>query len=83
MSASTGLKTEGLVDKSCPWMNAHKIRSRGVSDEVYIDMHIVVDPQISVFDGHEIASQVQRRILAAMPEIKEVHVHVEPDGLSS
>ena len=74
--ASLAEEVPGVID-------AHKIRSRGISDEIYIDMHIVVDPTITVFVGHEIATQVQRTILKKMPEIKDVHVHVEPQGIDS
>lgn len=63
-------------------LDAHNIRTRGIVDEVFVDLHIVVDPQITVFDGHEIATQVQRLIRTRMDQVKEVYVHVEPDGLS-
>ena len=46
-------------------------------------MHIVVDPTITVFAGHEIATQVQHTILKEMPDIKEVYVHVEPKHIES
>ncbi len=63
--------------------DAHNIRTRGISDEVFVDLHIVVNPNMSVFQGHEVATQVQRTILDRMKQIKEVYVHVEPDSLSS
>jgi len=44
----------------------------------YVDLHIVVDGQLSVRDGHRIAHAVEREILNALPQVSEVLVHVEP-----
>jgi cation diffusion facilitator family transporter len=53
------------------------IRKMGFS--FYVDLHIVVDGQISVREGHSIAHQVEDTVLESLPQISEVLVHVEPE----
>jgi len=44
----------------------------------YVDLHIVVNGQIPVREGHRIAHAVEGEILKAVPQVSEVLVHVEP-----
>ncbi|MFW6074334.1 MAG: cation diffusion facilitator family transporter [Chloroflexota bacterium] len=57
---------------------AHAIRSRGGEDRVWVDLHIQVNPEMSVEDGHEIASEVARRVEDEFKRPADVTVHVEP-----
>jgi len=52
------------------------IRKMGLS--FYVDLHIGVDGNISVRDGHRIAHAVKRAIQEIDPRIADVLVHVEP-----
>jgi cation diffusion facilitator family transporter len=44
----------------------------------YVDLHVAVDGNISVRDGHDIAHEVKNAILATDARIADVLVHVEP-----
>lgn len=57
----------------------HKVRTRGMEGEVYADLHVLVDPQLSVVDAHAAASAVEAAIKGDFPQVAEVLVHVEPD----
>jgi cation diffusion facilitator family transporter len=52
------------------------VRKMGLS--FYVDLHIGVDANISVREGHHIAHVVKREIKATDPRIADVLVHVEP-----
>lgn len=52
------------------------IRKSGMT--YHADIHLVVDGDISVRTGHDIAHALKDKIRAAMPEIVDVLVHVEP-----
>ena len=52
------------------------VRKMGLS--FYVDLHIGVDANISVREGHHIAHVVKREIQATDPRIADVLVHVEP-----
>ena len=45
----------------------------------YVDMHVEVDPLITVRDGHAIAHQVKDVIRGRLPLVADVLVHVEPN----
>lgn len=55
----------------------HAIRSRVSGGSVVIDLHIQVDGQISVREGHNIAGAVETRILSECGDISDVLIHVE------
>ncbi|ELR70470.1 Cobalt-zinc-cadmium resistance protein [Fulvivirga imtechensis AK7] len=48
-----------------------------------VDMHIWVDSNISVADGHEIAHEVKNYIQENLPEIQDVLVHIEPSEIEA
>jgi cation diffusion facilitator family transporter len=52
------------------------IRKMGL--DFYVDLHVGVDGNISVRDGHAIAHEVKRAIQATDPRITDVLVHIEP-----
>lgn len=56
----------------------HKLRCRLVGKYVYVDVHILVDPNFSVHESHEIATRVSQKIKDENPMVKDVVVHIEP-----
>ncbi len=57
----------------------HAVRSRGFPDAIYMDLHILVDPHLTVAKAHEIAHQVERMLTERFPGVTDLVVHVEPD----
>lgn len=57
----------------------HAVRSRGRPDDVYMELHIQVDPEVSVREGHRRAHVVKARLMEHWPQIRDVVIHVEPD----
>jgi cation diffusion facilitator family transporter len=49
----------------------------------FVEMHIEVDPQMTVLRSHEIAHDVKNKIRGAMPEVSDVLVHIEPLGIAA
>jgi len=59
----------------------HGIRTRGTKDHIFMDLHILVDPALSVDQAHRIADNVEMYIRQRLPEVRDVVVHIEPrDG---
>ncbi len=56
----------------------HDFRVRRVGDVYEIDLHLQVDPGITVEQGHQIAREVKARLREQHPEVSKVLVHVEP-----
>ena len=65
-------KVNGVIDTEKCF-----IRKTGMT--YWVDLHLVVDGNITVRAGHEIAHNVKDEIRAQLPEIAEILVHVEPD----
>jgi cation diffusion facilitator family transporter len=59
-------------------LGCHDIRTRGSEAEVYVDLHIQVDPTISVAEGHAVAETVERALCAAFSQVVDAIVHLEP-----
>lgn len=57
----------------------HEFRARKVGDMIEIDLHLLVDPDLRITQGHEIAAQVKHAITSRHPEVLNVLVHIEPD----
>jgi cation diffusion facilitator family transporter len=55
-----------------------KLRVRKSGLEYFADIHIEVDPQITVAAGHEIGHAVKDRLLHEFPALRDVLVHLEP-----
>jgi cation diffusion facilitator family transporter len=52
------------------------VRKMGFS--FYVDLHIVVDGELTVREGHLLSHKVEDELLGALPRVAEVLVHVEP-----
>jgi cation diffusion facilitator family transporter len=57
----------------------HDIRARYSGPQIFVEVHIVVDPNLSVRQGHEIAREVKWRLLGDLHDVTRVIVHVDPD----
>ena len=51
--------------------------------ECFVDMHVEVDPELTVRQAHGIAHQVKDRVREAVPSVRDVLVHIEPGAKSS
>ena len=44
----------------------------------FVDLHIHVDPEMTVARSHALAHEVKKQLKAEFPRIQDVLVHVEP-----
>jgi len=56
----------------------HKIRTRGRPDDIYVDLHVQVNPDMHVDEAHKISYAIEAAIKKAIPEVTDVVVHIEP-----
>jgi cation diffusion facilitator family transporter len=63
--------------------DAHAIRTRYIGPDIALDLHVEVDPDLTVREGHDIAECVSRHIREEFNEVIDIVVHVEPDGDSA
>lgn len=56
----------------------HDIKLRSYGPNYIVDLKIVVEDQLSVVEGHNIACQVEKKIVNNSEDVKDVMVHVDP-----
>jgi cation diffusion facilitator family transporter len=65
-----------------PGVNAvEKCIVRKTGFQYLVDMHVEVDPRMTVQQGHEIAHHVKDKVCAAVPAVRDVLVHIEPGAV--
>lgn len=57
----------------------HGLRTRRMASQALVDVHVQVDPRISVSEGHRIGELARQQLLQAHPEVLDVLVHVDPE----
>ena len=57
----------------------HQLRNRLMGQDIFVDVHVLVSPTISVSEGHFIAQNVHYKLMKAMPNVKDVTVHIDPE----
>ncbi len=56
----------------------HKIRSRGRPDDIHVDLHVQVNPNMHMDDAHKVSYAIEEAIKKEIPQITDVVVHMEP-----
>ena len=57
----------------------HMLRTRRMGDDVLVEVHIVVGPQVTVSEGHMISDMVRASLKAKHENISDVMVHIDPE----
>jgi cation diffusion facilitator family transporter len=57
----------------------HKLRTRTVGREVFLDLHILVDPNLSIAAAHEISENLEKALDGQITRPVNITVHIEPD----
>lgn len=57
----------------------HSLRTRRMGQDALADVHILVDPKLSVSEGHHVSETVRSRLINEIEEIQDVLVHIDPE----
>jgi cation diffusion facilitator family transporter len=77
-------KVEQLVEELATVENVkevHDIVTVYAHGKLYITLHAYVDPNLSVEEAHDIAEKIESKMHAAIKQLENVTVHVEPYGV--
>ena len=72
-------KIEQVIQQIQGVKKIHQLRSRSMGGDVIIDLHVLVEPFISVSEGHYIAQHVHHLLKSKLPQVKDVTVHIDPE----
>ena len=56
----------------------HKLRTRNVGRQIFLDLHILVDPQLSITEAHEISEALEASMHKKITRPVNITVHIEP-----
>ncbi len=70
---ATALGLPGVVD-------CHAVRSRTAGGTVHVDLHIHVDPEMTVARAHDLTHEVEVAIRRRFSMVSDVIIHTEPAG---
>ena len=51
---------------------------RKMGYQFFVDMHLEVDPQMTVENSHRISHEVKNKVRAEIPSVRDVLIHIEP-----
>ena len=60
--------------------HAHRVRSRGLPNDIHVDLHLHVAPEMTVAKAHDLAHEASSRIREHVPGVTDVVTHLEPEN---
>ncbi|MDC0663519.1 cation diffusion facilitator family transporter [Marinobacter sp. SS21] len=60
--------------------NVHELRSRKMGRDILLDVHLVVSPDISVSEGHQIGMQVVERMRESLSDLAQITFHIDAEN---
>lgn len=68
-----------IIRRSTGVRDVHMLRTRTIGGSASADVHVLVDPDISVSEGHAISVLVQQRLMETIDRMSDVTVHIDPE----
>ena len=68
-----------IIEQNKEIKNYHNIRMRYIGNQLFIDMHMKVDKDLTVKKSHDIATNLKKDIMEKIENIYDVLIHIEPD----
>ena len=72
-------KIEDVLSKEAGISSWHALRTRKLGAELFIDVHVLVDPALSVQESHDISLKIEGKIKKELSKPSNILVHIEPD----
>jgi cation diffusion facilitator family transporter len=78
--ASGGLRERATVAaSSVPEVReVHNVRVMHLADGYELSLHVKLPSELSLTEAHEVVERLERRVHEELPELRNVHTHIEP-----
>jgi len=70
-------KLQTTIDDVSGVIKFHDLRTRKIGEGILMDVHIQVDSDLTVTEGHEVGERVRRQLIKNYPNTQDVLVHVD------
>lgn len=77
-NAETLDKLKNLALSHPKVLSLHGFRSRYVGSDLHVDVHIVVDAQMTLKDAHNVAEEVEQLLIDSDENVVDALVHIDP-----
>lgn len=71
-------KVSAVAEEFLDVVKVERCHSRKMGTAFHIDMHIWIDGNKTVTEGHTIAHNIKDKLFARFPQLIDVHIHIEP-----
>lgn len=72
-------RVEEIIQNTPGVLRSHDLRTRRIGGKILMDVHILVDTDITVTEGHNIAEGVRRKLFNTLDNLEDVLVHVDAE----
>ena len=79
VDANTIEHIKNIINTNSSIHQWHKLRSRTVGREVFLDLHILVDPNLDIASAHKISESLEKALHDQITRPVNITVHIEPD----
>jgi len=76
---STIERIKHIINANSAIRQWHRLRTRTVGREVFLDVHILVDPNLNVAAAHKISESLESALHQQITRPVNITVHIEPD----
>ena len=59
-------------------LDTEKLRVRTFGNDLFVDLHVQADPELSLRDAHILSGRVKTALKVAVPAVKDASIHMEP-----
>jgi cation diffusion facilitator family transporter len=70
---------KGIIEANGQVRQWHRLRTRAVGREIFLDLHILVDPNLSISAAHDISERLEADLQNKLTRPVNIVIHVEPD----
>ena len=71
---------EDIIASESQVRHWHKLRTRSAGREIFLDLHILVDPALNITEAHKIAESLENSMHAQITRPVNITIHIEPDN---
>jgi len=78
VDSDTSLESEKIIASQNQIRKWHKMRTRVIGREMFLDMHILVDPDLSITEAHAVSERLEKKLHEQIVHPINITIHIEP-----
>jgi cation diffusion facilitator family transporter len=59
-------------------LRTHEVHAHEIGGDYFVDLHVEVPEDLTLAEAHDRVSRLEEAVLAELPQVSEVHSHIEP-----